>query len=396
MFKAGYCGCDITPLNGAPMGAFPSNRGKGIPRCSEGANDPLKASSLTLTDGKETLVVCSSDTCLFQTEDVFEIREKAARRCGVPAENIMICSTHTHSSGENAYLFGGKPTDKWPCELKDKLVDIISDSFENTAPAKVFFTQIEAPFNHNRRTIQDGNSTMVYDRTEGLTTGPVDPMLSLMRVDISGGPSVFWTNWTAHALTTGGANLMFTADYPGVLNSMIESAFPGAQAFFTNGCAGNVHPMKSMKEGFETGKEIGAKLFEKVREAARNMKELESGLKVNSEIFKLKHRKTGQDIGLVLACADIGGIKAGFLPGEPYVEFQLAFREAFAPEPSFVNGYSNGWNGYLPTEKAFEEGGYGVQYFEELSDVPYYYGRTQINPGDGELILEKLIELAKR
>ena len=121
-----------------------------------------------------------------------------------------------------------------------------------------------------------------------------------------------------------------------------------------------------------------------------------SELSIKSEVLKLKHRKNNQEIDIVEACIDLGGVKIGFLPGEPYVEFQMAFMKALAPSSCFVNGYSNGWCGYIPTEKSFGEGGYGVDYFEELPSLPMDFGRTQVNPGDGEIMLEKLIELAKK
>jgi hypothetical protein len=393
--KAGYCECDISPPDGTPMSAFPVLTEKGRQaRISECVHDQLKISSLTLSDGKQTLAVCSTDTTLHQTKDIFEIRKLVSERSSIPFANIMVCSTHTHSSGENTYLFEGFHENNWSRELKLKIVETIVKSSENLADTDVFFQQIDAPFNHNRRTMKDGKSIMTFDRTPGVTTGPVDSMLSILRFELSNGSSIWWTNWTAHALTTGPKNFKITADYPGALNSMIESGFSGSKAFFTNGCAGNVHPMKSMKEGFDMGKEIGGKIFGKLCEASLDMRELKPELSVNSEILKLRHRKNNQKINVVEACINIGGVKIGFLPGEPYVEFQLAFREALAPSSCFVNGYSNGWCGYIPTEKSFEEGGYGVDYFEEIPSLPMDFSRTQIKPGDGEIILGKLIELA--
>lgn len=394
MIRTGYCECDITPPENAPMGAFSKKTGK--PRISTGIHLPLKVASLCISDGEKTAVICASDTLLHQTKDILEIRKLVSKRSSIPSENIMICSTHTHSGGENTYLFEKNPKkNKWLNELNHRIADAIVCSIEEQFDADIFFTQTKAPFNHNRRAIKNARSTMLYDRNEQ-TTGPVDDTLSLLRFDLSNGHRIWWTNWTAHALTIGPENDKISSDYPGKLNFMIESQFSGSRAFFTNGCAGNTHPMKSMKKGFETSEEIAAKLFEKIKEASRKMRKLQPKLQISSETLKLIHRKNNQPIRIIESCIDIGEVKIGFLPGEPYVEFQMAFRKALSPVPCFVNGYSNGWSGYLPTEKSFSEGGYGVDYFEELPGVPMDFGRTQINPGDGEVILEKLIELAKR
>jgi hypothetical protein len=45
------------------------------------------------------------------------------------------------------------------------------------------------------------------------------------------------------------------------------------------------------------------------------------------------------------------------LPGEPFVDFGLRIREQL-PGPTFVAGYTNNLIGYIPTPKAFENGGY--------------------------------------
>ena len=63
------------------------------------------------------------------------------------------------------------------------------------------------------------------------------------------------------------------------------------------------------------------------------------------------------------------------------------------PNLSFVNGYSNGWHGYMPTAKAYVEGGYGADFFP--GEKPEY-GRTQIKPGDGERVVDELIKLSKK
>src|SRR5204862_1459166 len=48
------------------------------------------------------------------------------------------------------------------------------------------------------------------------------------------------------------------------------------------------------------------------------------------------------------------------MPGEPFVEFGIAFRER-APVPNaFFVGYANGYYGYFPTLRAAVEGGYGA------------------------------------
>ena len=54
----------------------------------------------------------------------------------------------------------------------------------------------------------------------------------------------------------------------------------------------------------------------------------------------------------------IGPVRWIGLPGEPFVETGLALKQAGA---TFVVGYANGYVGYLPIRRAYDEGGYEVE-----------------------------------
>jgi hypothetical protein len=53
----------------------------------------------------------------------------------------------------------------------------------------------------------------------------------------------------------------------------------------------------------------------------------------------------------------IGPVRWVALPGELFVETGLALKQAGA---TFVVGYANGYIGYLPIRRAYDEGGYEV------------------------------------
>ena len=62
-----------------------------------------------------------------------------------------------------------------------------------------------------------------------------------------------------------------------------------------------------------------------------------------------------------IAAVRIGDSTMVFLPGEPFVEIGLAIRKA-SPFPfTAVMGYSEDYIGYIPTDRAFENGGYEVK-----------------------------------
>jgi hypothetical protein len=59
-----------------------------------------------------------------------------------------------------------------------------------------------------------------------------------------------------------------------------------------------------------------------------------------------------------LTCLDLGGALVLHLPGEPFVEYQLKAQELRKDVFVCVAGYGDGGPGYIPTDRAYLEGGY--------------------------------------
>jgi neutral ceramidase len=89
--------CDITP----PMGMErPGNYTKAYVTW---IRDPLKVRAAVFDNGATRAAVVSVDTCTIDSRAVAQARDRIQSRCGIPAENIMIAASHTHSGGP---LFG--------------------------------------------------------------------------------------------------------------------------------------------------------------------------------------------------------------------------------------------------------------------------------------------------
>ncbi len=83
---------------------------------------------------------------------------------------------------------------------------------------------------------------------------------------------------------------------------------------------------------------------------------------------------------LRLMCGDAAMV---FLPGEPFVEIALAIRKA-SPFPfTAVMAYSEDYIGYIPTDRAFENGGYETR--------PGRWSR--LGPGSEAIVRDEAIRL---
>ena len=91
-FVAGAATADITPTTPQFLYGYPH-----VPRTSTGVHDPLSSSALCLSDGKTAVLFIANDVIFITKAITARVRERIAAATGVPAGNIMVTATHTHS-----------------------------------------------------------------------------------------------------------------------------------------------------------------------------------------------------------------------------------------------------------------------------------------------------------
>lgn len=89
---AGAATQDITPSHSVFLCGYPF-----VPRYSTGIHDPLLSSAMYLSDGITEVVFVANDIIWISKQSVRRIRDRIAANSTVPAGNIMVSATHTHS-----------------------------------------------------------------------------------------------------------------------------------------------------------------------------------------------------------------------------------------------------------------------------------------------------------
>jgi neutral ceramidase len=89
---AGAAAADITPSDSQFLFGYPHVR-----RYSTGMHDPLLSSALFLSDGKTPLLFVANDVIYVSRMTACRVRDRIAKRTAIPAANMMITATHTHS-----------------------------------------------------------------------------------------------------------------------------------------------------------------------------------------------------------------------------------------------------------------------------------------------------------
>lgn len=92
LLAAGAATVDITPGNSQFLFGYPH-----VERYSTGTHDPLLSSGLYLSDGATEVMFIANDIIFVTKDMVGRVRVQIEQATGIPAGNIMVTATHTHS-----------------------------------------------------------------------------------------------------------------------------------------------------------------------------------------------------------------------------------------------------------------------------------------------------------
>ena len=383
--RAGTARVEITPPVGHVMGGYANRKSP-----STGVHDPLYATVLVLKSDEMTVAMVSCDLRSFPSERV--VNEARRRKL---ADHVLISVTHTHSGPMTWEDKTWPSRDRsWYAETEDKILRAIEEASGRLFQARIGSGFGETYLGHNRRLVAaDGKTTMLWRNAERRATAPIDPAVGVIRVDDeTGSPRAVLVNYACHAVVLGPDNRMISADYPGYLARKIESEFPGALCLFMQGGAGDINPYLDKQpvdqNGFGEAEKLGHALAAEATKVLKRIKPQaieEGSISAIAENIEFRDRWDAQKTvrtGLTTLLIN-RRIGIATMPGEPFVELQIALRDKAELSGVFLFGYtySNGgeWAGYIPTIKAAAEGGYGAGY------------NTRIEVGAGEAIVDRAV-----
>jgi hypothetical protein len=218
---------------------------------SEGVHDPLFARVVVFVpdgDKSKGAVLVSCDVCAVDAPYIKELRKAASTKTGIPAENMIIAATHTHSGPALHGFFNPCAEDYRDKELIPKVIQAICDAAKGLKPAAVGCgTGVEETISYYRR-LWTKQKTILMNWEEypaDQIVGPAedaDNDVAVVKIVSADDPSsVIATiyNHAGHPNVMSGENFMISADYPGLSSKIVEDKFGGI-AMFTNGAQGSV------------------------------------------------------------------------------------------------------------------------------------------------------------
>ena len=158
------------------------------------------------------------------------------------------------------------------------------------------------------------------------------------------------------------------------------------------------------RKGHEHSRWMGETLAGDVCEALKKMEPLAAGpVGIAAEVVRLPLR---EGVEPVVTEGEVQAIRvgdAGFvgIPAEYFVEFQLDIKARSPLRRTFLSELANGWVGYVPTRKAFEQNMQQVSWERmDRFDHMGYEVRSALSrgflPGVGEVMADAAVGLLGR
>jgi hypothetical protein len=376
-FRAAAVKVDITPATSQWLIGYDARQSTGI-------HDKIYHRILVIDDGKVRFYLIASDLCLFSPSVYDEAAERLERELGVKPADVWWTVTHTHAAPEvgppaiyRSLL--GRSNHDWNRAYERQVLNaLIEGAKEATAklePARLAIGSAISMANINRRAKDvDGSVSL------GLNPdGPVDRqigLLSFSRQD--GSPIAVVANFAMHGTVLSGNNLQISGDAPGTVAAYVEEKI-GAPMLYVNGAAGNIAPIYSVYPNPESGhlSQFRVLLGDRILAGLKSLGVPTDGVSVAASGITVETpQKKGLSwppelnayarkgdaetplVGLPVRFLKINDALIWSAPVELFCEMAIAVRNQSPFAHTFYFGYANGWFGYLPTSKAFIEGGY--------------------------------------
>ncbi|WP_299469634.1 neutral/alkaline non-lysosomal ceramidase N-terminal domain-containing protein [uncultured Gimesia sp.] len=394
-YAVGIAKVEITPDYPVLLSGYASRSTKPIDRVEQ----QLWARAIAIqSQNHQPQVLISVDNCGVPAFVTKAVVANLKEQYSISPENLVICSTHTHSApmltGVLPNLFTKDLTaseqagiDRYTQDLTLLLTKVAEEAIHKTEPSILEWGIGTATFAKNRRQV----------------TGPTDHELPILQVkSIDGKSRAILVNYACHCTTLGGVPFM-SGDWAGCAVEGIEADLPGCMAMVVIGCGADQNPKvrgddqgaarvngKGIADGvrqrlktdltplsgdlksdsqeitlsldklpaLDEWKQRAQKTGITAYHAQKNLKRLAQGQLLTDKIsYPVKSWVFGDELAMI------------FLGGEVVVDYSLAIKQQHGAK-LWVTSYANDVPCYIPSERVLQEGGYEGQSAMVWYDLP--------------------------
>jgi hypothetical protein len=375
-----------------------------------GVDDPLCAVGVVLLGPAAPVVLCAVDWCGIRNDANLVWRKALAEAAHTTPERVAVHCVHPHNApfadvGAERLLeaIPGAPASldlKFFDRVVGQSADAVRGALKHTSPfthVGIGQARVEQVASNRRILGDDGKvratrySATKDPKIRAEPEGLIDPWLKTLSFWHDDRPLAALSYYATHPMSYYGDGRV-SADFCGLARQKRQNDDPKIFQVYFNGCAGNVTAGKyndgskenrpvlrdrvytALKAAWEATRRHPLTTWEwrvePIRLLPRREKSFgdEESRKILSDAKAPKARRGNaafqiawlqrQERPIDLTCLDLGKALVLHLPGEPFVEYQLKTQQFRKDEFVCVAGYGDGGPGYIPTDRAYLEGGY--------------------------------------
>jgi hypothetical protein len=392
-------------------------------RFAEKIRDPLHARAFVVEAGGEGVAIVVCDLIGVKRPYLDRAKNRIADSTGLAPERILLSCTHTHTgaaTGEDAYT----------AFLVERIADVVRLAWESRESALVGSGHAEEDrVIFNRRFHMKDGSVRTNPGTGNpdvvKPAGPVDPAIDVLCLhDARENPLGILANYALHYVGVPDSERTVSADYFGAFSRLLQG-LRGARfvAALSNGACGDINNhdviggVRPKNDHFQHSERVAGMIaagafwvwneveFKGDAVVGGVMKEIvldRKGLPSEADLQRVKEiegreKATMADRAFVrritrrmedvpdqvstwVQALRVGDLSIAAVPGELMVELGLDIKARSPFDHTMVIELANDSVGYLPTRKAYDEGGYEPE-------------ASLFQPGCGELIADTAVDL---
>ena len=391
---------------------------------SHSIHDDLTVTALALESNGTALLLLSATVCLFNNSLADEIRMQVGIAAGIPAEQVILSATHTHSGPYTDEHIALGSIDRDYCDriLIPKCIAAGRNAMNTRQPVKMGIGTTESLVGVNRRQMLRDGSIILGQNPWGI----YDPIMTVITfAGKDDKPLANLVHIGAHS-TAAGISHEITRDWPGIMIDRLDEE-SGAITLFFNGTAGDVAPRianggstGNMRYSMEIGSLAGidaVRAFKSIRtyrdeplaftlgdiklpfKAPYPVEKIPERLKVIGnkwcwERFSLEQLAALYETGEMgpealhyrQTIIRIGPVALVPFPFEICSEIGLRLRDYSPFAHTLLLSCTNGSNSYLVTQNQICQGGYEVEEF-------YWFRPCQLPDNADAMLIEKNLRL---
>ncbi|MBR5295433.1 MAG: neutral/alkaline non-lysosomal ceramidase N-terminal domain-containing protein [Clostridia bacterium] len=373
---------------------------------AKGVKEDILATCVAIHDGETTALLFHMD--MKETADVIfaACTKQLTEKFGIPEENIIMSSTHTHAAPHTTVQNVGNV--RWRQKVTKSVVAAAEEALRDLASAEIFVSTGDTTgLNFSRRYKLTDGTSMMHPTDLSIVKGyetEADHEMRIIRFERKDKKDVILANWQTHY---GAGGNLITSDFVHHIRKNVEKDMDSYFAYF-NGGSGNLSLNTFIEDRtYPTYVEAGKELAKIIQESVKGETKVESGavrtmhsdldgqVKQDTEERKQQAKEISAADGAVqktladkygfdknyysheasstntrarmeaitkipLTVITFGDVAFASFPFEMFDTSCKELRDASPYKMTFGCAYANGHLGYMPPDEIFPNGGYEV------------------------------------